>query len=318
LLKNKKVLISGGAGFLGSHLSDLLIQEGYDVVCLDNFYTGNINNINHLLSSKQFTLIEQDVCNSISLKIDEIYNLASPASPPNYQRDPIFTTKTNILGSLNLLELAKLNNAKIFQASTSEVYGDPKVHPQDEKYWGNVNPVGIRSCYDESKRCVETLFFDFNRQYNLLIKIVRIFNTYGPRMDPNDGRVVSNFITQAIQNRPLTIYGDGTQTRSFCYVDDLIRGFYKFMNSNNQLTGPINLGNPTEFSMLELAEKIIDHTNSKSTIEFKPLPEDDPTQRKPDITIAQEQLDWEPRVSLDEGIARTTIYFEKLLKEKAL
>tara|TARA_Y100001970_G_scaffold288453_1_gene415779 strand:- start:1441 stop:2391 length:951 start_codon:yes stop_codon:yes gene_type:complete len=313
------ILISGGAGFLGSHLCDYLINQGHKLICLDNFNTGNKNNIKHLLESSSFKLINHNVCDAITFnnyEIDQIYNLASPASPPNYQIDPIYTLKTNILGSLNLLGLAKKNNARIFQASTSEVYGDPSVHPQNEEYWGNVNPIGIRSCYDESKRCAETLFFDYHRQHNISIKVTRIFNTYGPRMDKDDGRVVSNFIVQALNNDPITIYGTGKQTRSFCYVDDLINGFVKLMNSDINITGPINLGNPKEFTMIELANKIVELTNSKSKLTFKKLPQDDPQKRKPNIQAAKDNLNWEPKVSLDVGLIKTIEYFDTLLKKE--
>ncbi len=314
---SKTILITGGAGFLGSHLCDLLIKQNNSVICIDNLDTGSHQNIKHLMDLSNFKFINHDICLPIdNIKVDEIYNLASPASPPHYQRDPIFTAKTNVVGAINLLDLAKRNNSKIFQASTSEVYGDPTVHPQHEAYWGNVNPIGIRSCYDESKRCAETLFFDYNRVYSLAIKVVRIFNTYGPRMDKDDGRVVSNFIVQALNNDPITIYGTGKQTRSFCYVDDLIDGFIKLMNSDINITGPVNLGNPKEFTMIELANKIIELTNSKSKLTFKELPQDDPQKRKPNIQVAKDYLDWEPKFSLDEGLVKTIEYFDILLKKE--
>ncbi len=314
---SKTILITGGAGFLGSHLCDLLIKQNHNLICIDNLDTGSHQNIKHLIDLENFKFINHDICLPLdNFKVDEIYNLASPASPPHYQRDPIFTAKTNVVGAINLLDLAKRNNSKIFQASTSEVYGDPTVHPQHEAYWGNVNPIGIRSCYDESKRCAETLFFDYNRVYNLAIKVVRIFNTYGPRMDKDDGRVVSNFIVQALNNDPITIYGTGKQTRSFCYVDDLIDGFIKLMNSDINITGPVNLGNPKEFTMIELANKIIELTNSKSKLTFKELPQDDPKKRKPNIQAAKDYLDWEPKFSLDEGLVKTIEYFDILLKKE--
>ena len=308
-----KVLVTGGAGFLGSHLCDRLIEKGNYVICLDNLYTGSKANIDHLMHNDNFKFINHNICEPIEIEVDKIYNLASPASPPHYQTNSIYTLKTNVLGSLNVLGIAKKNNAKIFQASTSEVYGDPLIHPQTEDYWGNVNPVGIRSCYDESKRCAETLFFDYHRQHNVNINVVRIFNTYGPRMDPNDGRVVSNFIMQALKNKPITIYGDGLQTRSFCYVDDLINGFITFMDSNKQLTGPFNLGNPGEFTMIELAKKVVDLTNSNSKISYKDLPQDDPQQRKPDITSMKSHFGWEPKISLDQGLVKTIEYFKKFI-----
>lgn len=302
----KRVLVTGGAGFLGSHLCERLVAQGHEVFCVDNLYTGSKQNIAHL----GLTFIEHDVCQPLDIPVDEIFNLACPASPPHYQRDPIQTTKTSVLGAMNLLELARKYGAKIFQASTSEVYGDPHVHPQTESYWGNVNPIGIRSCYDEGKRCAETLFVDYHRAYQIPIKIGRIFNTYGPRMDPKDGRVVSNFIMQALMGEPLTIHGDGTQTRSFCYVDDLIEVILLLMASPH--TGPINIGNPTEFTVLELAEQVIALTNSKSTISFKPLPSDDPMQRRPDITKARTLLGWEPKIELRQGLQSTIEYFARL------
>jgi len=311
---NRRVLVTGGAGFLGSHLCERLLSLGCDVICLDNFFTGAKRNIYHLLDYPNFELLRHDVTFSLYVEVDEIYNLACPASPIHYQFDPVQTTKTSVHGAINMLGLAKRVKAKILQASTSEVYGDPKVHPQREDYWGHVNPIGLRSCYDEGKRCAETLFFDYFRQHQLRIKVARIFNTYGPRMHPRDGRVVSNFIVQALTNEPITIYGDGSQTRSFCYVDDLIEGLMRLMDTPDQITGPINLGNSTEFSMLELARKVIDLTGARSKIVFKPLPSDDPLQRKPDISLAREALQWEPRISLEEGLRPTVSYFESLLK----
>jgi len=309
----KRVLVTGGAGFLGSHLCDRLIDEKCDVLCVDNFYTGSKRNIAHLLGNTYFELVRHDITFPLYLEIDEIYNLACPASPIHYQEDPVQTTKVNVHGSINMLGLAKRIKAKILQASTSEVYGDPTVHPQTEDYHGNVNCIGPRSCYDEGKRCAETLFFDYFRQHKLKIKVARIFNTYGPRMHLNDGRVVSNFIVQALRKQPLTIYGDGTQTRSFCYVDDLIDGLIRLMNTSDDVTGPINLGKPGEFKILELAEKVIDLTNSRSEIIFKPIPVDDPMQRLPDITRAREVLGWEPEVALEEGLKKAIAYFEELL-----
>jgi len=308
----KKILVTGGAGFLGSHLCARLIHEGHEVIAVDNFYTGNKTNIIHLLKNPRFELIRHDVTFPLYLEVDEIYNLACPASPIHYQHDPVQTTKTSVHGAINMLGLAKRLKAKILQASTSEVYGDPTVHPQKEDYWGNVNPIGIRSCYDEGKRCAETLFFDYWRQHQLRIKVARIFNTYGPHMHPNDGRVVSNFIVQAIKGEPLTIYGDGSQTRSFCYVDDLIDGLVKLMNSSDDITGPVNLGNPNEFSMIELANFVIENTNSKSKINFYPLPEDDPKQRQPDINLAKSHLEWEPKIELTEGLKKTIEYFREV------
>ena len=311
----KTVLVTGGAGFLGSHLCDRLIAEGAHVMCVDNFYTGTHDNIAHLLGNPHFELMRHDVTFPLYVEVGEIYNLACPASPIHYQYDPVQTTKTSVHGAINMLGLAKRVGARIFQASTSEVYGDPHVHPQPESYWGNVNPIGPRSCYDEGKRCAETLFFDYHRQHNLDIKVVRIFNTYGPRMHPQDGRVVSNFIMQALRGEEITIFGDGSQTRSFCYVDDLIDGFVKFMRTERGFTGPMNLGNPGEFSMLELAEAVIDLTGSKSQISFHDLPADDPKQRQPDISLALEKLDdWQPRTPLREGLTKTIDYFDGLLK----
>ena len=308
----KKILVTGGAGFLGSHLCSRLIHEGHEVIAVDNFYTGNKTNIAHLLKNPRFELIRHDVTFPLYLEVDEIYNLACPASPIHYQHDPVQTTKTSVHGAINMLGLAKRLKAKILQASTSEVYGDPTLHPQKEDYWGNVNPIGIRSCYDEGKRCAETLFFDYWRQHQLRIKVARIFNTYGPNMHPNDGRVVSNFIVQAIKDEPLTIFGDGTQTRSFCYVDDLIDGLIKLMLSSDEITGPINLGNPNEFSMTELANLVIQLTNSKSKINFYPLPEDDPKQRQPEINLAKSKLRWEPNIELSDGLKKTIEYFRKV------
>lgn len=310
----KRILITGGAGFLGSHLCERLLKEGNEVFCLDNFFTGTKENVAHLVSDPYFEIIRHDVEFPLYLEVDEIYNLACPASPPHYQHNPIHTNKTSVLGAINMLGLAKRNNAKIMQASTSEVYGDPHVHPQTEDYWGNVNPIGVRSCYDEGKRCAETLFFDYHRQHNLDIKVARIFNTYGPNMHPNDGRVVSNFIIQALKGEDITIYGDGSQSRSFCFVDELIDGFIRLMASDN-FTGPVNLGNPVEFTIKELAEKVIEMTNSKSKLSLKPLPQDDPKQRQPDITLAKKELDWEPQIKLEEGLTKTIAYFENLIKE---
>jgi UDP-glucuronate decarboxylase len=308
----KRVLVTGGAGFLGSFLCERLLEESCDVVCVDNFYTGTKRNIVHLLDNPYFELVRHDITFPLYLEVDEIYNLACPASPIHYQNDPVQTTKVNVHGSINMLGLAKRTKAKILQASTSEVYGNPSVHPQTEEYWGNVNCIGIRSCYDEGKRCAETLFFDYYRQHKLNIRVVRIFNTYGPRMHPNDGRVVSNFILQALKNQDITVYGDGKQTRSFCYVDDMIEGFIRMMQTPDGFTGPVNLGNPQEYSILELAEKIIAHTQSKSKIVFKPLPEDDPLQRKPDIELAKDKLNWLPRTGLEEGLKQTIKFFKTL------
>jgi UDP-glucuronate decarboxylase len=308
----KRILVTGGAGFLGSHLCEQLLAQGHDVLCVDNFYTGSKRNIRHLLSHPRFELLRHDVTFPLYVEVDEIYNLACPASPVHYQNDPVQTTKTSVHGAINMLGLAKRVKAKILQASTSEVYGDPQVHPQIEGYWGHVNPIGIRSCYDEGKRCAETLFMDYRRQHKLKIKIARIFNTYGPRMHPNDGRVVSNFIMQALANQPITIYGDGTQTRSFCYVDDMIAGFDRLMQSPDGFSGPVNLGNPVEHTMLELAERIIALSGSRSTIVFKPLPSDDPARRCPDIALAKSELQWKPEISLSEGLGRTIDYFQQL------
>ena len=311
----KKILVTGGVGMIGSHLCRRLLNKGCDVTCLDNFYTGNMRNIADLLDNPYFRLIEHDVEKPIELAVDEIYNMACPASPVHYQKDPVKTVRTSVFGAINMLELAKKNNAKILQASTSEIYGDPFVHPQTEDYWGNVNPIGIRSCYDEGKRVAETLFMDYHRQNNVDIRIVRIFNTYGPRMLPNDGRVVSNFIVQALNGENLTIYGDGSQTRSFCYVDDLIEGFVRMMNQD-KIIGPVNIGNPGEFTMLELAKEVLDLTGSKSKIVYKPLPGDDPKMRRPDITLAKEALGWEPTIPLRIGLEKTIVYFDNLLKTK--
>lgn len=312
-LSRKRVLVTGGAGFLGSHLCERLLAEENDVLCADNFFTGSKDNVRHLLSNGKFELIRHDVTFPLYVEVDEIYNLACPASPIHYQHDPVQTTKTSVHGAINMLGLAKRVGAKIMQSSTSEVYGDPAVHPQTEEYWGNVNPIGIRSCYDEGKRCAETLFFDYYRQHAVRIKIARIFNTYGPRMHPNDGRVVSNFIIQALQGAPITIYGDGTQTRSFCYVDDMVDAFLSLMATGDDVIGPINLGNPGEFTMLQLAETVIDICNSKSPIVFRPLPADDPRQRRPDISKAEKVLSWKPKVPLREGLTRTVAYFDRLL-----
>jgi len=306
---NKRIMVTGGAGFLGSHLCERLLDRGCEVLCIDNYFTGSRQNIAHLLDHPMFETIRHDVTFPLYVEVDEIYNLACPASPIHYQHDPVQTTKTSVHGAINVLGLAKRLGAKAFQASTSEVYGDPSVHPQPEEYWGNVNPIGPRACYDEGKRCAETLFFDYHRQHGLPIKVVRIFNTYGPRMHPNDGRVVSNFIMQALKGEPITIYGDGQQTRSFCYVDDLIEGFLRFMDTPPEVTGPLNLGNPSEFTMLELAEKVIRLTGSSSRIVHHPLPQDDPKQRRPNIDKARSLLNWEPRVPLDEGLERTIAYF---------
>jgi UDP-glucuronate decarboxylase len=314
----ERILVTGGSGFLGSHLCERLLSQGAQVICLDNFFTGARRNIEHLLDHKRFELIRHDVTFPIYLEVDQIYNLACPASPIHYQHDPVQTTKTSVHGAINMLGLAKRVKAKILQASTSEVYGDPTVHPQTEDYWGHVNPIGIRSCYDEGKRCAETLFFDYWRQNKLRIKVARIFNTYGPRMHPNDGRVVSNFIVQALLGHDITIYGDGSQTRSFCYVDDLIDGLVRLMNTPDPVIGPINLGNPTEFSIRELATTIIDLTGSRSRIVQQPLPQDDPRQRQPNISKAKELLSWEPRIALKDGLKQTIDYFDKLLSEKGV
>jgi UDP-glucuronate decarboxylase len=308
-----RILVTGGAGFLGSHLSERLVVEGHDVICLDNFYTGSKSNIKHLLSYSNFELLRHDVTFPLYVEVDQIYNLACPASPIHYQRDPVQTTKTSVHGAINMLGLAKRTGARILQASTSEVYGDPEIHPQEESYWGRVNPVGIRSCYDEGKRCAETLFFDYWRQNQIEIKVARIFNTYGPRMHPDDGRVVSNFIVQALKGEDITIYGDGKQTRSFCYVSDLIDGMIKFMNSSREITGPMNLGNPTEFSIVELAEQVIKLTNSKSKLVMHPLPSDDPRQRKPDISLASKSINWAPSIELKSGLTSTIEYFESVI-----
>ena len=310
----KRILVTGGAGFLGSHLCDRLIAAGHEVICVDNCYTGTKTNIGGLLDSPMFEFIRHDVTFPLYVEVDEIYNLACPASPVHYQFDPVQTTKTSVHGAINMLGLAKRVKAKILQASTSEVYGDPTVHPQTETYWGNVNPIGPRSCYDEGKRCAETLFFDYFRQLHLRIKVARIFNTYGPRMHPNDGRVVSNFIVQALRNQPITVFGDGSQTRSFCYVDDLIDGMWRLMNSPDEITGPVNLGNPREFTVRELAETIIRLTGSSSSLVFKPLPQDDPRQRQPDISLARRQLAWEPKIPLEQGLTQTIEYFSAMLQ----
>lgn len=310
-MKNR-ILVTGGAGFLGSHLCERLLAEGNEVICADNYFTGSKENVAHLLSNPYFELIRHDVTFPLYIEVDQIYNLACPASPVHYQHDPVQTTKTSVHGAINMLGLAKRVKARIFQASTSEVYGDPEVHPQPEEYWGRVNPIGIRSCYDEGKRCAETLFFDYHRQHNLDIKVARIFNTYGPRMHPNDGRVVSNFIVQALKGQDITIFGDGSQTRSFCYVDDLIEGFIRLMNTEPGFTGPVNLGNPGEFTMLELAEKVIELTGSSSKLTFMPLPQDDPKQRQPNIELAKAKLGWEPKVNLENGLIKTIGYFKSL------
>jgi UDP-glucuronate decarboxylase len=310
----KKILVTGGAGFLGSHLCDRLVEQGHHVLCVDNYFTGSKKNIEHLLDNPNFEVIRQDVCFPLYVEVDEIYNLACPASPKYYQLDPIQTAKTSFLGAYNLLGLAKRTGAKILQASTSEIYGDPTQHPQQETYWGNVNPIGIRSCYDEGKRAAETLFFDYHRQHGVRIKVMRIFNTFGPRMALDDGRVVSNFIVQALKGEDITVYGTGQQTRSFCYVDDLITGMIRLMESDNAVTGPINIGNPGEFTMLELAEKVIRFTKTDSTIVHKDLPQDDPQQRRPDISQANQLLNWEPTFDLDEGLKRTIRYFESVVK----
>jgi UDP-glucuronate decarboxylase len=314
---NKRILVTGGAGFLGSHLCERLINEGNEVLCVDNFFTGSRQNIAHLMDNKNFELLRHDVTFPLYVEADEIYNLACPASPVHYQFDPVQTTKTSVMGAINMLGLAKRLKIKVLQASTSEVYGDPEVHPQPETYKGSVNPIGIRACYDEGKRCAETLFFDYHRQHNVQIKVMRIFNTYGPRMHPNDGRVVSNFIVQALKGEDITVYGEGNQTRSFCYCDDLIDGMIRLMNSDKSTTGPINIGNPVEFTILELAQKVIELTNAKSKIIYMPLPQDDPMQRKPVIDLAREKLGWEPKVQLEEGLKKTVEYFDALLKGNA-
>jgi len=311
----RRVLVTGGAGFLGSHLCERLIAEGAHVMCLDNFFTGAHQNIATIRDHPRFELIRHDVCFPLYVECDEIYNLACPASPIHYQRDPVQTTKTSVSGAINMLGLAKRLKAKVFQASTSEVYGDPQEHPQTESYWGNVNPIGVRSCYDEGKRCAETLFFDYHRQHKLRIKVVRIFNTYGPRMHPNDGRVVSSFVVQALSGKDITIFGDGTQTRSFCYVDDLIEGFVRMMNSPDDIVGPINIGNPNEFTITELAQAVIELTNAPSRIVYHPLPQDDPKQRRPNISLAQTRLGWEPHIQLRTGLEKTIAYFDKLLTD---
>lgn len=310
----KKILVTGGAGFLGSHLCERLLNEGNDVICLDNYFTGSKENVVHLLDNHYFELVRHDVTMPYFAEVDEIYNLACPASPIHYQYNPIKTVKTSVMGAVNMLGLAKRIKAKILQASTSEVYGDPDVHPQKEEYWGHVNPIGIRACYDEGKRCAETLFMNYHQQNNVKIKIIRIFNTYGPRMHPNDGRVVSNFIIQALKNENITIFGDGKQTRSFQYVDDLIEAMIRMMNSREDFLGPVNTGNPDEFTILELAQKVIELTNSKSKLQYLPLPQDDPLQRKPDITLAKKELNWEPKIKLEQGLIKTIEYFDNLLK----
>lgn len=310
---NKKILVTGGAGFLGSHLCEFLLKKEHDVLCVDNYFTGAKRNIAHLMGNANFEIIRHDVTFPLYVEVDEIYNLACPASPVHYQHDPVQTTKTSVHGAINMLGLAKRLDAKILQASTSEVYGDPEVHPQQEEYWGHVNPIGLRSCYDEGKRCAETLFFDYHRQHELQIKVMRIFNTYGPRMHPDDGRVVSNFIVQSLKGNDITIYGDGSQTRSFCYVDDLITGMVALMDTSNEVTGPVNIGNPDEFTILELAQLVKELTGSKSNIILKPLPSDDPKQRRPDITKATELLDWQPTIKLEQGLLKTIDYFKNIV-----
>ncbi|MCP4216096.1 MAG: SDR family oxidoreductase [bacterium] len=310
---NKSVLVTGGAGFIGSHLCERLLDAGNDVICLDNFFTGSKKNILHLLSNPHFELIRQDIVHPVFLEVDEIFNMACPASPIHYQYNPVKTTKTSVMGAVHMLGLAKRCHAKILQASTSEIYGNPEVHPQEESYWGNVNPIGIRSCYDEGKRCAETLFFDYHRQNKVRIKVVRIFNTYGPRMHPNDGRVVSNFIVQALKGEDITIYGDGSQTRSFCYVDDLVSGLMAMMGTSDDVIGPVNLGNPVEFTIKELAQQVVEYVGAKSKVVFKPLPQDDPVRRKPDITLARNTLDWNPTIQLAEGLKKTIKYFDSIL-----
>lgn len=312
---HKQVLVTGGAGFLGSHLCEVLVEEGEDVLCLDNFYTGSRANVQHLLGKPNFELLRHDVTFPLYIEVDEVYNLACPASPIHYQHDPVQTTKTSVHGAINMLGLAKRTGAKILQASTSEVYGDPEEHPQSEDYWGHVNPIGPRSCYDEGKRCAETLFFDYRRQHNLPIKVARIFNTYGPRMHPDDGRVVSNFIVQALKGESITIYGDGSQTRSFCYVDDLVTGLIRLMRTEDDCTGPVNLGNPDEFQIKQLAERVLALVGSRSNIIYKELPQDDPQQRRPDITLAKARLNWQPSIALDDGLFRTVEYFRALLAQ---
>ena len=312
---SKRIMVTGGAGFLGSHLCKSLLDDGYDVLCVDNYFTGRRRNITALLDNKRFELFRHDITFPLYVEVDEIYNLACPASPVHYQFDPVQTTKTSVIGAINMLGLAKRIKAKVLQASTSEIYGDPSVHPQPESYWGNVNTLGPRACYDEGKRCAETLFFDYYRQHKVQIKVVRIFNTYGPNMHPKDGRVVSNFIVQALEGKPITIFGDGQQTRSFCYCDDLIRGFRAMMDGPRDFPGPVNIGNPGEFTMLQLAETVLDLTGSKSAIVYEALPKDDPRQRQPDISLARERLEWQPTIQLREGLGRTIAYFEQLLSE---
>ncbi|MDH5751419.1 MAG: SDR family oxidoreductase [Deltaproteobacteria bacterium] len=314
-MRRKRVLVTGGAGFIGAHLCARLLRDGCEVVCVDNFFTGTRDNVRPLLDHPHFEVLRHDITHPLFVEPDEIYNLACPASPIHYQHDPVQTVKTNIIGAINMLGLAKRTRAKILQASTSEVYGDPLEHPQPESYWGNVNPIGPRSCYDEGKRCAETLFFDYHRQHGLNIKVARIFNTYGPLMHPNDGRVVSNFIVQSLLGKDITVFGDGTQTRSFCYVDDLVEGLVRLMDSRDGFTGPVNLGNPVEFTMLELADKVIGLTGTKSVVRFDPLPQDDPRQRKPDISLAERELGWKPQEPLQEGLVKTVDYFRKLLSE---
>lgn len=315
-IDRKRILVTGGAGFLGSHLCDRLIGMGHEVICVDNFFTGNKRNIEHLIGTPRFELMRHDVTFPLYVEVDQIYNLACPASPVHYQHDPVQTTKTSVHGAINMLGLAKRTRARIFQASTSEVYGDPKVHPQPESYWGHVNPIGIRSCYDEGKRCAETLFFDYHRQHKLEIKVARIFNTYGPRMHPNDGRVVSNFIVQALRSEPITIYGEGQQTRSFCYVDDLIEAFVRIMDTSAAVTGPINIGNPNEFTIRQLADLVLELTGSSSQLVHLPLPSDDPSQRRPDISQARAELQWQPTIELRAGLAKTIAYFDQLLSAR--
>ena len=315
--KTKKILVTGGAGFLGSHLCERLLAQGHEVLCVDNFFTGTRRNIAHLVDDRSFELLRHDITMPLYIEVDEIYNLACPASPIHYQFDPVQTTKTSVHGAINVLGLAKRVKARVLQASTSEVYGDPEIHPQQESYWGRVNPIGFRACYDEGKRCAETLFFDYHRQHRLEIKVVRIFNTYGPRMHPNDGRVVSNFIVQALKGEDITIYGDGSQTRAFCYVDDLVEAILRMMATDPKLTGPVNIGNPGEFSMRELADLVIELTGTKSKIVSRPLPPDDPKQRRPDISLAKEVLGWEPRIALREGLRKTIDYFDAFLKEES-
>jgi UDP-glucuronate decarboxylase len=314
----KRILVTGGAGFLGSHLCERLLEQGHDVLCLDNFFTGTKDNVVHLHSQLHFELMRHDVTFPLYVEVDEIYNLACPASPIHYQHDPVQTTKTSVHGAINMLGLAKRLKAKILQASTSEVYGDPEVHPQTEDYWGRVNPIGFRACYDEGKRCAETLFFDYQRQHKLRIKVARIFNTYGPRMHPNDGRVVSNFLVQALRNEPITLYGDGGQTRSFCYVDDLIEGLIRLMNSRDDFYGPVNLGNPTELTIKQMAEAIVELTGSRSKLVYRPLPSDDPKQRRPNIALAERELQWRPTIALEEGLRKTAAYFEALLRDRSV